>query len=316
MNLSRCEKVDHNSKTLRYEVDFSQDELRAPSELAYGFLYRDAGIDPLQNEHPYETLVELLGEEAITGYLGSYLPQYIAGLVAEQEDVEYYGTPVVMDVSEDDGSGLKTLSIEYRKIPYYELSEYGPVRVVLPPGEFDDEEKIRRLFRALLDRFRETIKADDIAPALDEATNRFFKELERRDMSVEEYCKKNNLNDERLHQLIFEQTVEGFKEDMALDAICRHEGLVAEPVDERVVLLQIEPDRPEGLRKQLEDTHALTQLRIVARRQRARRWLMETVEFVEDKNVVDVSKMSSAEALDFIRDAVKKMEAEAKEEAS
>lgn len=307
MEFTRCELIEETESTLRYAVFFTEEDMKAPLELAYGFLYRDAKIDVVGNKNPYGHLVEMIGEENISRYLGSFLQNYVANCVAQNEGFCPHGAPQVFAAPDEPSDEVKGLVIEYRKTPVYELAEYGPVKVVLPPGDFDEDEKAKRMVAVLKARFHDEIKVDDLMPVLDEMTRRFFRKLEMSGMSLEKYCKKHDINDERLHMLLFNEAVDEFKENMALDAIYRHEGLSWDERDERVVLLQIEPDRPDALKRQLEDTCFLAPLHQAAQRQAARRWLMETVEYVVDESLVDFGKMSGEEALDAIRQAVTKM---------
>ncbi|MDR1185637.1 MAG: hypothetical protein LBK67_12710 [Coriobacteriales bacterium] len=320
MELSRCERAEETDDSLRYVVEFSSDVIEEPTRIAYRFLYRDANINIRENDDPHGHLVDLLGDEAVTGYLGNFVQNYIAGFVAEQAGVCPYGAPTIVDVSDDVSGGMsagrwsaeksRILSIEFRKTPRYELSDYNPLQVAVLPGS-DDEAKAASLLKTLLRRFQQDVRPDDLKIVLDEMTKRFFRRLQMKNMTVEQYCKKNNLDEERLHTLIFKEALESFKEDMSLDAIFRHHGLVCEKNDEQVILVQIEPDHPDSLKRQLEETYSAGWLRQAAERQRTRRWLMETARFITDESATSYGGLSSAEALRVIRETVSKMQATA-----
>lgn len=312
MEFKRCECVEHGESTVRYVVEFDQEEMAPVSEIAYGFLYEEAKIDVINNADPLKSLRDALGEPAINGYLGNFLQNYVASYLAESLDFYPYGKPFIVDVSNEDGvdSGCIALSIEYKRTPSMELKDYGPYEIRVPAGEFDSETKARYAYEALLDQIVGDIDPEDFKVTLDEMTERFFTTIRLRNISVEGYCKKNKLDDKSLHMSIFNAALDSFKENMALDALYRHHGLSCTKDDERVILIQMHADNPDGIRRRLEETHATSSLRQAAERQCARRWLMETTVFVADDAMVDYSKLTSDEALDLIRSAVDEMSSE------
>lgn len=312
MKFNRCECVERGESTVRYIVEFAQEEMISVSEIAYGFLYEEAKIDVINNSDPLKSLKDALGEPAINGYLGNFLQNYVASYVAESLDFYPYGKPFIVDVSEEEGvePGRIALSIEYKKTPSMELQDYGPYEIRVPAGEFDSEAKAKFAYDTLLDQVVGDIDPEDFRVTLDEMTERFFTTIRQRNLSVEGYCKKNKLDDKSLHMSIFNAALDSFKENMALDALYRYHNLSYTKDDERVILIQMHADNPDGVRRRLEETHATASLHQAAERQCARRWLMESATFVADDSMIDYSKLTSDEALDMIRAAVDEMSSE------
>lgn len=280
MEFLKIEHAGSEGRAERYLVEFEEEQTREAVGLAYRMMCESEGVQFDENPDIHGALAARLGEGAVRGYLANFLVNYVASSVAETLPFFPFGQPKVMQPGGDRQPGLVTLMVEFARTPEYELSDYSPLTVYVPSEHIDEDGKARLILDEIGERFVGTIAEGDYMVARDEYTERFLAMLEKEGLALPQYCKQKGVSQDELKRSMMYEIRDRFAEEMALDAICRHHGLEATEDDEMVVLMQLDFDKPRKIGTMLKESRLYYRIRQQARRQRARRWLLETTEFV------------------------------------
>lgn len=145
--------------------------------------------------------------------------------------------------------------------------------------------EIERAARAVLaSRVEGKVPEAMVSYRANSLTEEFFGQLEERQISIEDYIQGTGVGIEQIHADIAVRAESLLREELALEALCRRQGLevTEEEVEKEVAdLAGSEAGAADRMMERLRGTGMLPILREQIAHRKAIRWLMENVEVVE-----------------------------------
>ena len=104
-------------------------------------------------------------------------------------------------------------------------------------------------------------------------------------LKVERYLAGQQGGEQQFNMMMMMQTRQMLVQGYALDALFRHEGLVVSDEDVQEACAAMNPQNPQGVRRQMEESGRGFALREAAERIKANKWLLEHADItVKDPN--------------------------------
>lgn len=198
-----------------------------------------------------------------------------------------------------------TFEIAIHEIKMKQLPEFDE-EFAASAGGFDSMEQMRAEIRSRLETAQETEREQEVARALrtalvehlegdvpepmimsrrDSMLRDFFSNLEQRGISLQDYVQGVGMNPEQITNEITAEAESRVRQELALEALFRAEGMEVsdEDVDADLAEIAKSADKtPEELRKQWEDAGVLGVLKEQVMQRKAYDWLTGHVEMVEE----------------------------------
>lgn len=151
--------------------------------------------------------------------------------------------------------------------------------------------EIERSARAVLaSRVEGKIPEAMISHRANSLTEEFFGQLEERQISIEDYVQATGVGVEQIHADIAVRAESLLREELALEALCRQQGLEVTEQDVEQEVAELAGDETgaaERMMERLRGTGTLPIVREQIAHRKAIRWLMDNVEVIEAEREPD-----------------------------
>ena len=136
----------------------------------------------------------------------------------------------------------------------------------------------------LAKRFKGSI-ADEVYESMSRnLMNNQRAEVEQQNMTWDQFVEQQG-GEQQFNMMMMMQTRQMLVQGYALDAVFRHEGLVVSDEDVQEACASMNPQNPQGVRRQMEESGRGFALREAAERIKANKWLLDHAEItVKDPN--------------------------------
>ncbi len=136
----------------------------------------------------------------------------------------------------------------------------------------------------LAKRFQGSI-ADEVYESMSRnLMNNMRAEVEQQNMTWDQFVEQQG-GEQQFNMMMMMQTRQMLVQGYALDALFRHEGLVVSDEDVQEACAAMNPQNPQGVRRQMEESGRGFALREAAERIKANKWLLEHADItVKDPN--------------------------------
>ena len=136
----------------------------------------------------------------------------------------------------------------------------------------------------LAKRFKGSI-ADEVYESMSRnLMNNMRAEVEQQNMTWDQFVEQQG-GEQQFNMMMMMQTRQMLVQGYALDALFRHEGLVVSDEDVQEACAAMNPQNPQGVRRQMEESGRGFALREAAERIKANKWLLEHADItVKDPN--------------------------------
>ena len=209
------------------------------------------------------------------------------------ENVEYHGKTAAFDVEihEVKAKVLAPIDDEFAGTVggFATVAELrDDIRKALVESKAVAREKLveREAAAAIAERLDGELADEIIFERTQRILGQFIGELEKRDSSLEKFLEESDMTLERLNEDIVRQANAAEREDMALEAVYRQEGLkfTPEDMDAEIVRAAEAQGMPvEEVRERLWEEGVLPMLRQELMHQVALHWVVDHVEVVEEE---------------------------------
>ena len=135
----------------------------------------------------------------------------------------------------------------------------------------------QRVVESMSNRFQGKIDDAVYEAASKNMVSQLREQVAQQNMTWEQFVKENG-GDQQMQMMLMMQVRATLVSGYVLDAVFRHEKLVVEERDIREACSQFNPQRPDVVRQEFENTGRGFALREMAERIRAQRWLVENAQ--------------------------------------
>ena len=127
----------------------------------------------------------------------------------------------------------------------------------------------------LADRIEGVIPDAAFIAQMNENTNEFAENLGAQGKTIAQYCEENGVTEQQLQQEFMLRTREELRQELALDALARHEGMEVTEEDMQELYSTMAPGQEAMLAQMLEMNGGMRQARERALRMKANKWAVE-----------------------------------------